>query len=308
MHKIAFVFSGQGAQYSGMGKELYNCSDAAKRVFDRFEELRPGTTEQCFTDSIENLSQTVNAQPCLFAVSLAAAECLNDAGVTPFAVAGFSLGEVSALTYAGAFSYEDGFKLVCKRAEFMQDAAEKDEGVMTAVLRIGAEKVEEISKQFKNIYPVNYNCPGQTVVAGNKVSMQDFNTAVNNAGGRVMPLKVSGAFHSPFMNVASGQFLKTLNNFNVFDLKLPVYANNTALPYPSDIRSALAMQMKSPVLWQKTIENMHKNGIDLFIELGAGKTLCGLISKIIPDVKTLNIEDSESFEKTISFLKENGDA
>lgn len=305
MHKIAFVFSGQGAQYSGMGRSLYEYSNVAKQVFDKFEKLRPGTIEQCFNGSIEDLSQTINTQPCLFALSLAAAECFKNENVVPFAVAGFSLGEVSALTYAGAFSYEDGFKIVCKRAELMQKAAKNSEGAMLAVLKITGEKTKEISKQFKDIYPVNYNCPGQTVVAGSKASLQDFSAAVAQAGGRAMPLKVNGAFHSPFMETASNDFLNALGGFNVSKIEIPVYANSTAAPYPLEIKNTLALQMKSPVLWHKTIENMHRDGVDLFIELGAGKTLCGLISKIIPDAAVLNAEDRESYEKTISFLKEN---
>jgi [acyl-carrier-protein] S-malonyltransferase len=304
MGKIAFVFSGQGGQYSGMGKELYDCSPAAKRVFDIAEKQRYGTSEQCFNGSKETLSITINTQPCLYCVDLAAAEALKEAGILPDAVAGFSLGEIAALTYAGVFTYEDGFSFVCKRAELMHIAAEKSSSAMAAVLKLDNETVIKLCLQH-DVYPVNFNCPGQLVVAGKKESFGKFGEAVADAGGRMIPLAVSGGFHSPFMNEASDRLRMELISFEVFMPKLPVYANYSAEPYESDInniKNLIARQVNNPVLWQKTIEKMIEDGIDTFVEVGAGKTLCGLIKKINQSVNIYNVEDVQSLRNTLAAL------
>ena len=203
MGKIAFVFSGQGAQAPGMGKELYECSDAAKAVFELCDSIRPGTSEQCFNGTKEELTVTANTQPDMFAVEVAAARALVEAGIQPDALAGFSLGEISALAFSGAVSLEDGFKLVCRRGELMQEASNAADSAMVAVVKLPPEKVEELAGQFDQVYPVNYNSPAQTVCAGLSSSMDGFKAAVKAAGGRALPLKVSGAFHSPFMSSAA---------------------------------------------------------------------------------------------------------
>lgn len=302
MGKIAFVFSGQGAQYSGMGKELYDISPAAKSVFDMADSIREGTSSQCFNASKEELSKTINTQPCLFAVELAAAESLKEKGITPDAVAGFSLGEITALTFSGVFSYEDGFKFVCKRAESMQKAAEKTNGTMAAVLKLSNEEVENICKSFKNVFPVNYNCKGQLVVAGEKSEIKDFCSLVKESGGRAIPLAVSGGFHSPFMDEASKELEIELENYKLNSQALPIYSNYTGELYGKNIKEQITMQVNHPVLWQKTIENMAKSGIDTFIEVGPGKTLCGLIKKIVPTATILNVENKDSLENTLNAL------
>ena len=199
MGKIAFVFSGQGAQYSGMGKALYASSPAAKAVFDMADSLRPGTARQCFEGSMEELTQTVNTQPCVFAVDLAAARALAERGIQPDCVAGFSLGEIAALAFAGVLSDEEAFRLVCKRGELMDKAARENPGAMVAVLKLTSAQTEELCQRFEKTYPVNYNSPAQTVVATTTENADAFCQAVKAAGGKAKVLPVSGAFHSPFM-------------------------------------------------------------------------------------------------------------
>ena len=195
MGKIAFVFAGQGAQYSGMGQSLCEASPAAKAVFDAADKLRPGTSEQCFAGTAEELSITKNTQPCLYCVDLAAAKALEEAGVTPDYVAGFSLGEIAALSFAGVFSEEQGFDFVCKRAEAMQKAGEENPGAMAAVLKLKNEQVEELCAGFEKVWPVNYNCPGQLVCAGEKSQIEAFCGKVAEAGGKAVPLAEIGRAH-----------------------------------------------------------------------------------------------------------------
>jgi len=306
MAKIAFVFSGQGAQYSGMGKELYETSAAAKTVFDQADVIRPGTTRQCFYGDKEELSQTINTQPCLFCVDLAAACALADFGIVPQALAGFSLGEIAALTFAETFDFEQGFGFVCKRAAFMHEASLKSNSTMVAVLKMVSSQVEALCKKYDGIYPVNYNAPGQTVVALTESMKADFCAAVAEMGGKAMPLAVSGAFHSPYMDEAKKKLLITLSEMEPQAPVSPVYANRNALPYGntvSDVKENIACQVNRPVLWQKTVENMIADGIDTFVEVGAGKTLCNLIKKISPEVRILHVEDAQSLMEAVHALK-----
>lgn len=303
MGKIGFVFSGQGAQYSGMGKSLYECSEGAKKLFDYAEAVRPGTIRQCFSGTAEELRQTKNTQPCLYLVGLSAALALSENGVFASAVAGFSLGEIAALSYAGAYSPEDGFKIVVKRGEFMQGASEKADTSMAAVLKLDSETVEKVCSEFEYVYPVNYNSPGQTVVAGRKDALEPFKEKMKEFPCKIIDLVVSGAFHSPFMSEAAERFSDTLKEFEIAKPEIPVYANMTAMPYGENVRETLAGQITSPVMWQKTVENMISDGIKAFIEVGAGKVLSGLIKKISHDVEVYNVENEESLRETIKAVK-----
>lgn len=296
MGKIAFVFSGQGAQYTGMGKELYDCSPAAKAVFDMADSIRPNTSEQCFTAEQAELNRTVNTQPCVFTADLAAAQAVVEKGIKPDFVAGFSLGEIAALGFSGIMSHEDAFKLVCKRGELMDKAAQETKGAMVAVMKLSPEKVEEIASKFENTYPVNYNSQAQIVVATTEENVEPLMEAVKAEKGRAKQLAVSGAFHSPFMHSAAMGLAEYLQDKELSSPTVPVYSNVTAQPYEGDYKELIKQQVESPVQWLKTVENLIDLGVDTFIEVGVGKTLAGLIKKINKDVTVYNIENKETLD------------
>ncbi|MBQ8922643.1 MAG: ACP S-malonyltransferase [Oscillospiraceae bacterium] len=305
MGKIAFLFAGQGAQYSGMGESLYTESSAAKALYTAAEAIRPGTMAQSFSGTDEELKKTENTQPCLYLVDLAAALALEEAGIHADAAAGFSLGEIAALGFAGVYSAEDGFRIVSKRGACMQEAAEAADTAMCAVVKLDAETVANAAAEFEQLYAVNFNCPGQTVVSGLKSSMPGFTARVKELGGRAIPLAVSAAFHSPFMNGAAEKFGEALKAYSFAAPRIPVYANLNAQPYaPAQIPQTMQQQICSPVRWQTTIEAMIADGFTDFIEVGAGKTLSGLVKKISADVRIFNVQDAESLAETVKAVKE----
>lgn len=296
MGKIAFIFSGQGAQYSGMGKELYEASPAAKAVYDMADSVREGTSEQCFEGSTEELCKTVNTQPCVFTADLAAAYALVEKGIKPDCVAGFSLGEIAALAFSKMLSDEEAFKLVCKRGELMDKAATENPGAMAAVMKITPQQVEEICSKFDKTYPVNYNSPAQTVVATTSVCADKFCDAVKEAGGRAKLLAVSGAFHSPFMAKAADGLAEYMKNVDFSEPETVIYSDVTAMPYEGDYKALVKAQVESPVKWQTIVENMVADGVDTFIEVGVGKTLTGLVKRINGDVKAFKVETPADIE------------
>ncbi|MEZ4358483.1 MAG: ACP S-malonyltransferase [Eubacteriales bacterium] len=303
MGKVAFLFAGQGAQYPGMGKELYEISPAAKKVFDSAETIRPGTIEQCFNGDMNELSITKNTQPCLFTVDYASAAALTEAGINAEASAGFSLGELAALGFCGILSFKEAFLLVLKRAELMQSAAKRHPGAMTAVLKLDTEDVRKLLNRYNSLFLVNLNCPFQNVVSGSTEQLDEFEKKVLEAGGRYVRLKVSGAFHSPFMEEASVALFDYAKSFEFKQANIPLYANATAAPYEGDLVKLMADQVKSPVLWQASIERMIQDGYDRFVEVGAGKTLSGLVKKIGGAEAILNVEDKKSLANTVEILK-----
>ena len=303
MAQIAFLFAGQGAQYPGMGKALYAASPAARRVFDACEALRTGTLAQCFEGSAEELSSTINTQPCLFAMDCACAAALEEAGIRADYAAGFSLGEIAAVAFCGLLSLEDAFGLVCRRAELMAAAGAKHPGAMSAILRLSAEQVQELCGKYSDVFPVNYNCPGQTVVSGKEEQLAWQNPS------SPWRLKVSGSFHSPYMQEASEGLAEYMAGLTFAAPRIPLYANATAEPYTAESAAdLLAQQVKSPVLWQKSMEALRKEGCKAFAEVGAGKTLTGLMRKIDAGAAACNIESPETLQTAVSMLKgeENG--
>lgn len=296
MGKIAFIFSGQGAQYSGMGKELYDFSPAAKAVYDMADKVREGTSRQCFEGTTEELCKTVNTQPCVFTADLAAAYALVEKGIKPDCVAGFSLGEIAALAFSKMLSDEEAFKLVCKRGELMDKAATENPGAMAAVMKITPQQVEEICSKFDKTYPVNYNSPAQTVVATTSENADKFCEAVKEAGGRAKLLAVSGAFHSPFMAEAADGLAEYMENVDFSEPQTVIYSDVTAKPYEGDFKALVKAQVESPVKWQTIVENMVADGVDTFIEVGVGKTLTGLVKRINGDVKAFKVETPADIE------------
>lgn len=291
MGGIAFVFSGQGDQYPGMGRELAEKYPGAAEVFAMCDRIRPGTSAQCFEGTEEELKETANTQPCLYAMELAAARVLLQKGVRPMAAAGFSMGEVTAAAVTGIFSYETGFRLVCRRGELMQREAEKFDTAMAAVVKLDARTVEELCAKYRDVYPVNYNCPGQITAAGLASQMEKLYADVKKAGGRALPLKVKGAFHSSFMEGAARAFGEELGKAQARKGEIPLYSNVTAKLYAGDPRELLAGQISSPVRWEELIRNMVDAGIDHFIEIGPGRTLTNMIHKIDGCVKALPFKE-----------------
>ena len=302
MSKIAFVFSGQGAQAPGMGQELYDCSPAAKAVFDLADSIRPGTSQQCFEGTQEELNVTINTQPCLFACDLAAAKAAQERGIQPDCAAGFSLGEAAAVAFSGMLTEAEAFSMVCKRAELMNEAAQKNPGAMAAVMKLSPQQVETLCGPIENAWPVNYNSPKQTVVAASADTIDQVVEAASAQRGRAVKLAVSGAFHSPLMHSAADGLREYLASVSLREERLPVYANLTAEPYGEDKKETMAAQCENPVRWQKTIENMIANGVDTFIEVGVGKTLAGLIKKINPEVTVYQIENKEGLDAAAEAL------
>ncbi|MBN1776669.1 MAG: ACP S-malonyltransferase [Clostridiales bacterium] len=304
MGKIAFVFAGQGAQYAGMGQSAYRAFPAAKALMDKAESLREGTLPQCFSAPMEDLSLTVNAQPCLMAVGCACAVALVENGVVPDGLAGFSLGEIAALGMSGIISFEQAFKLVMKRAEFMHACARENPGGMAAVLKLSDEQVEALCEAH-GAYPVNYNCPGQVVCAMPEDTMQPFAEAVKAAGGRALPLKVSGAFHSPLMKDAAQKLKDYARTLTFSEPDLPTYANATCGLYTAkEAPALLSMQVDHPVRFTKLIRDMLNAHYTDFIEVGPGTVLSRLIGKIGGADYIGHAEDEDTIKYVISHYRE----
>ena len=306
--KIGILFSGQGAQYPGMMRDLYDNESAAKALFDEADAaLGRSISGVCFDGTQEDLNLTHNTQPCMLAGDLAAAMVLRAHGIEADAVAGFSLGEYAALAYAGSVSVDEVFRLIQIRADAMQEAVAPGEGAMAAFIGASAEQVEELCAKVTAGYVVaaNYNSPVQTVVSGSVAGVDEACALADEAGLRCVKLAVSAPFHCALMEPAAKRLEQEFQSLTFRDPSVPVYMNVDGRPVTScaPIAGLLVQQAMSPVRWVQTLENLQADGIDTFIECGAGKTLSGLVKKTLKGVKILRVENLKTLQSTLEELQ-----
>ena len=291
MEGKAYIFPGQGSQFCGMGKELYENSAEARTMFEQANEILGfRISDIMFDGTAEDLRQTKVTQPAVFLHSVILAKVMN---IKPIAVAGHSLGEFSALVVSGALSFEEGLRIVAKRAMAMQRACEVASGSMSAVLFLADDEVERICNEIEGVVvPANYNCPGQLVISGATEAVNEACIKMKEAGAkRTLPLPVGGAFHSPLMESARKELKEAIESTTFSAPHCPIYQNVDARPHtsPEEIKANLIAQITSPVRWTQTVENMVADGITSFTELGPGSVLQGLIRKISPEAEVESI-------------------
>jgi [acyl-carrier-protein] S-malonyltransferase len=311
MKKTAFVFPGQGSQYVGMGKEFYNHFPLSREVFEQVDErLGVSLSEICFSGPEEELKLTINTQPAILTTSVAILKVVEKEGVKPDFVAGHSLGEYSALVAAGSLSYTDAAWLVRQRGTFMQEAVPPGEGTMAAIMGLDQDKVEALCREVSDVgvvEPANYNCPGQIAIAGATPAVQKALILAKTYGAkRAVLLPVSGPFHSSLLRPASVKLKEVLEKVQISPARIPVVANITAeiTTDPAEIRQNLIDQVSGSVRWEQSIRKLIDLGVSVFVEIGPGKVLSGLIKKIAKDAEIYNIEDMVSLGETILKLKE----
>ncbi|MGY3749496.1 ACP S-malonyltransferase [Vagococcus acidifermentans] len=309
--KTAFVFSGQGAQYTGMGKEFYDTFPVYKELIDKASEVLQLDMPELMFNNQELLNQTEYTQPAILAMSVAASQVVKDElGVTPDATAGLSLGEYTALVESKAISYEEALVLVRKRGRFMTEAVPAGVGAMAAVMGLDRETVESVCRQSSSrglVTPANYNMPGQIAIAGEKEAVAYAGDQMKAAGAkRVIPLNVSGPFHTSLLQPAADKLADELTRVHFSGMTIPVVTNLTGkvIPDTEAIRPTLIKQVMSPVYWEDCVETLIAMGIDRFIEIGPGKTLSSFIRKINKQAAVQHVEDVKTLDKLRLFLTE----
>ena len=306
MGKIAFLFPGQGAQYTGMGKEFYEKEKTAAGVFDTASKVTGlNLPALCFEEN-GDLNQTQYTQIAMLTDELAILSVLKEHGIRPAVTAGLSLGEYGAIVASGIMRMEDAFRVVRERGIYMQEAVPGG-GAMSAVLGLAADVVERVCEETEGTVTVaNYNCPGQLVISGEAAAVEKAGAALKELGAkRVVPLKVSGPFHSKMLIPAGEKLERVLEDVELSDFTIP-YVSNLMGDYVRDtkeIKFLLKMQISSPVKWQQSVEKMIEEGVDTFVEIGPGRTLSGFMKKINKEVKVLNIDKYEDLEKALDELK-----
>lgn len=310
--RTVFMFSGQGAQYAGMGKELYQKYSVAKKIFDCADEvLGYSIKDICFQDEAK-LGETEFAQPAILTMSIAALEVLKEQGVRAEMTAGLSLGEYSAYVASGAMNFEEAVALVQKRGKFMAEAVPSGEGAMYAIIGLDTELVEKACEEAVEeglglAVPANYNAPGQIVIAGAAKAVEKAAKLAKEKGAKMaVRLKVSGPFHTKMLQPAADRLEPELKKMHIEPMKIPVFTNVDAKEVASekDIIPILTRQICCPVRFSDIIQNMHERGADTFIELGPGKALCGFVKRTLKGVTILNVEDESSLAKTMAKLHE----
>ena len=311
MSKTAFIFPGQGAQAVGMGKDFYDNFDTARKLFDEADDaLGYSIKQMCFEGSKDDLKLTENTQPAILVVSVIVNELLKAEGITAQISAGHSLGEYSALVAAGSLKFRDAVILVHKRGKFMQEAVPVGEGSMAAIIGLDDETIIKIcaaASKFGEVQAVNFNCPGQTVIAGKTAGVEAAVDQLKAAGAKkAVILPVSAPFHSTLMAPAAKKLAAELDKVELNDATFPVAANfNGELETSAaDIKANLVAQADHPVKWIACVAAMKNFGADIFIECGPGKTLCGFNRRIDKTIRSLNVEDLDSFKKTLDTLKQ----